>query len=604
MSPSSFRRLSLSLAFLVAVPSVSFAQLAPGGLPTAPGPGGGAGEDEKKEGVAEAAPKASGALPTTPVLPSPRGKRKRWKLLEVDGYFRLRTDWFKNFSQGFKDERVLADGGGAPFPNALSCQSPSGPCDDTVSGANMRLRLEPTINIDEGTAVHMQLDVYDNMVLGSTPLGEGRGYTADNPPPLGAFGRSQGPVIRGQNSDRDPIVVKRAWAEVALPLGILKFGRMPNHWGLGIMNNAGGEDPIKGTYDYDADYGDTVDRVSFSAIIPGTELRAQIASDWDLTRLVSNQTDDGAGREGHPYDLDDADDANSWVFTISRMNSPAEMRDILDRGELAFNYGVYLAYKTQSWDVDLTGFQQGGALAAESFVPRDLTTYTPDVWARFGYGGHLLELEAAFEFGSIDRLDDRGLVGSVDIRKFGAVGRYSWLGFDDKLKAGLEVGGASGDSWDNDPQGNTHISNANLLGGAGDSSLSQFIFNQDYKVDMILFRHLLGAVSNATYFKPSLSYQLTDAIGFSAANITSFAVRKSSTPGDDRMYGIELDAEITYQAGGFLAGLGYGVLFPLGALAHPLDTEGDPTPDYGYGTGNTGDPETSHSVQARFVLSF
>ena len=33
----------------------------------------------------------------------------------------------------------------------------------------MRLRLEPTINIDEGTSVHIQADALDNIVLGSTP---------------------------------------------------------------------------------------------------------------------------------------------------------------------------------------------------------------------------------------------------------------------------------------------------------------------------------------------------------------------------------------------------------------------------------------------------
>lgn len=602
MTSSSFRRLSLGLALMVAMPSVAsvaHAQMAPGGLPTAPGPTGG---EEKKEGVAEAAPKATGQLPTTPVLPSPRGKRKRWKLLEVDGYYRLRTDWFKNFSLGFQDDSA----GGAPFPEALSCHADPdvSACDDTVSGANMRLRLEPTINIDEGTGVHFQLDVYDNLVLGSTPLGEGRGYSATNPPPLGAFNDSQGPVVRGQNSDRDPIVVKRAWAEVALPLGVLKFGRMPNHWGMGIMNNAGGEDPINGTYNTDADYGDTVDRVSFSAIIPGTRLRGQIASDWVLTRLASNQAALGAGREGHPYDLDDADDANQWVFTISRMDSPTEFRDILDRGEIGFNYGLYMAYKTQDWDVDLSDFQQGGSLGVTSFVPRGLTTYTPDVWGRVGYGGHLFELEAALEFGSIDRLDDKGLAGSVDVLKFGGVGRYSWTGLDDKLNVGVEVGAASGDSHDNNPQGNTHISNANLIGTAGDSTLTQFIFDRDYQVDMILFRHLLGAVTNASYFKPFLRYQLTNSIFFRAANINSFAIRKAATPGDDLMYGIELDAEVGYQAGGFFAGFSYGVLFPLSAMAHPEDDPNDTTPDFGYGETNTGDPETAHNVQARVVLSF
>ena len=55
---------------------------------------------------------------------------------------------------------------------------------------------------------------------------------------------------------------------------------MPNQWGMGILYNAGGADPINGGYNYDADYGDSVDRVSFSALIPGTNLRAMIASDW------------------------------------------------------------------------------------------------------------------------------------------------------------------------------------------------------------------------------------------------------------------------------------------------------------------------------------
>lgn len=601
MSATSFRRLSLGLA-LVLVPSVAAAQIGPG-LPTSPG-GPGAQQEEKKDGVAEAAPKATGALPTTPVLPSPRSKRKRWKLLEIDGYYRLRTDWFKNFNLGFNDDPAL---GGAPFPQALSCNTDPqvSACDDTISGANMRLRLEPTINIDEGTGVHLQLDVYDNLVLGSTPAGELAGsYSDSSRPPLGAFGDGQGPVVRGQNSDRDPIVVKRAWAEVALPLGILKFGRMPNHWGMGIMNNAGGEDPINGTYNYDGDYGDTVDRVSFSAIIPGTQLRGMVASDWSLTRLTSNQVAAGAGREGHPFDLDDADDANQWVFTISKMDTPTELRDQLDRNELVFNYGLYLAYKTQSWDIDLRDFTPGGTLGATRFVPRDLTSYTPDVWLRVGYGAHQFELEAALEFGSISRLDDQGLTGSVDIAKFGGVGRYTWRGLDDKLVLGAEIGMATGDQWDNTPQGSTHISNANLIGGAGDSTLSQFIFDREYQVDMILFRHLMGAVTNATYVKPFLSYQLTDSIYFRGSNINSFAMRKVATPGNDLMYGIELNGEAGYRSGGFQAGLAYGVLFPLAALSHPEDSDTEGGPGFGYGAGNVGDAETAHNIQARVVLSF
>ncbi|HSD90752.1 MAG TPA: hypothetical protein VLB44_24675, partial [Kofleriaceae bacterium] len=134
----------LGTAVLLLSVEVAEAQMTPGG-PMGGGMGGPpqpSGE-EKKEGVAEAAPKTPGLLPTTPALPPPKGRRKRWKLFELDGYYRLRTDWFKNFNLGFVDEPSL---GGAPFPRALSCGSLSvgHPCDGSLSSANMRLRLEPT----------------------------------------------------------------------------------------------------------------------------------------------------------------------------------------------------------------------------------------------------------------------------------------------------------------------------------------------------------------------------------------------------------------------------------------------------------------------------
>src|SRR5215813_3580207 len=167
------------------------AQVTPGmgpgmGGPTQPANG----NEEKKEGVAEAAPKQPGLLPTTPALPTAKGRRKKWKLIDIDGYYRLRTDWFKNFNLGFFDD---AGSGGSPFPRALGCTSTASnhPCDDSLSSANMRLRLEPTINLDEGTSVHIQADALDNILFGSTPSDPvlGAAYTdptSGNRPPAGA----------------------------------------------------------------------------------------------------------------------------------------------------------------------------------------------------------------------------------------------------------------------------------------------------------------------------------------------------------------------------------------------------------------------------------
>ena len=590
--------------------SLAEAQIAPGGgMPG--GMGQQQGQEEKKEGVAEAAPKAPGLLPTNPVLPAPKGRRKRWKLVDIDGYFRLRTDWFKNFHLGFRDDLA----GGAPFPRALGCGSEAigAPCEENLSSTNIRLRLDPTINLDEGTSIHVQADVLDNLVLGSTPINQAYvggfdsgGTDLGNRPPLGAFNDTQAAPLAGVNSDRDSITVKRAWAEVAVPLGILKFGRMPNHWGMGIFSNSGDADPIHGTYDLDGDYGDTVDRFSFSAIIPGTNLRAMIATTWDSTRLTSNQTNDGRGREGHPWDLGDEDDITSWVGVISRMDSPTEFRDKVDRGELAFNYGIYFEYKNQNWDNDISGFQQGGDFdSAMRYVPRGLTTYTPNPWVRLAYKRIELEAEFVAQLGSVDRLSEYGL-GAQDIRKYGGVGRFSWKGLEGKLKLGFESGFASGDQWDNTPAGNIHISNANLLGdpmvSTKDTKLSQFIFNREYKVDMILFRHLMGAVTNAGYVKPFLSYDLTSSISFKVANITSFAIKPVSTPGNERMYGTEFNGDLGYASGGFYAGISYGVLFPFAALNHPADEIGGTT--FGYDPENQGDASTAHTIQMRAMLKF
>src|SRR5205085_10573048 len=106
---------------------------------------------------------------------------------------------------------------------------------------------------------------------------------------------------------------------------------------------------------------------------------------------------------------------------------------------------------------------------------------------------------------------------------------------------GLEVGAASGDESDNAVQGDVNVRNMQALSGR-DRTINRFVFDPDYEVDLILFRELIGSVSNALYFKPWLSYELTKSIGFKAANVTSAALRPVSTPGNDTMWGIEMDA--------------------------------------------------------------
>lgn len=602
------RRLKLALiapiAVLCAPLAVAPAAAQVGGNNPLPQPGAGPAE-EKPPGVAEQAPSTPGALPTTPVLPPPKTRRKKFELIQLDGYLRFRTDWFKNFNLGFSDDPTL---GGAPFRRPLACSPTAGvtkPCEETLKSANMRLRLEPKINIDENTSVNMQVDVLDNLVLGSTPDGTFLdGTPSPTNIPVGAFSGSQVAPEAGRNSNVDSITVKRAWADVMTGLGLLRFGRQPSHWGMGLLANGGGADPFHGGYDLDADYGDSADRLFFGTKVPGTDLRAGVAMDWSLTRLTSAQTDISKNRyDGQAWDLDDNDDVNQWVFVLSKLDSPADFQDIVDRGDFAANYGAYFVYRTQDWDYNTSGFLIGSAPTADAFVRRAAKAYIPDAWVHLAYKKFDFEAEGVAVIGSIDQLTDVGVNEPLDVRQFGGVGRIQWKGLEDRLNLGFEIGYASGDQWDNSPAGSTNVRDARALPGDGDTTASAFRFDFDYKVDLILFRELLGAVTNATYLKPHVHYDITKSIRFKAQTVFSFANVPVATPGNGTMYGIELDGDLGYANGGFFAGISYGVLFPMGAMDHPFDELNQGGPGFGFGA-NAGSAGNAQTIQSRLVLQF
>src|SRR5687768_16703329 len=158
-----YRALAVAAVF---GPLAAQAQTTPGGT-LGPPPGGTIGEEEpKKQGVAEKAPTEQTPLPTLPPLPPYPGQdQKKFELIELDGYMRLRAAWYNKLHLGFRDF-----GQGAPFHDALSCRdsddsdtmhTPSVPeaCSDSIGTSNMRVRLEPTINLSETLHLHMQVDV-------------------------------------------------------------------------------------------------------------------------------------------------------------------------------------------------------------------------------------------------------------------------------------------------------------------------------------------------------------------------------------------------------------------------------------------------------------
>lgn len=569
---------------------------------------------DKKPGVAERAEVSAETLPTTPVLPPIQNERKRFELFELDGYFRLRTNWFKNFHLGYNDN---PDVGGAPFPRPLSCADTGGCGEDTLQSVDMRLRLEPTINIGETAQVHLQLDALDNVVLGSTPVtraGAGTGVPS-------GFDDNQAPPEAGFNHYTDSLRVKRAWAEVETSLGQLTFGRQPWHWGLGIYANAGGNDPFSDIYDLHDDFGDTVDRVMFRARVPGTRIDAAVAMDWAATGPTASQSglyledNPQEGRiGGRPLDLDDADDVSQWTFMLTRFDAPELFRESVERGDLAFNYGAFVVYRTQENElVPDTG--TGAEPDTLRLVPRGLTTYTPDVWFRVAKGQLLVEGEAVLTIGGVDNVSDlepgRPAPDNADVEilRFGGVGRLTYSAMEGTIRLAVEGGVASGDVADTDPAGSMHVSNMRVLDPINGKSLGSFLFDYDYDIDLILFREMIGAVTNAFYVRPGVTYEVSDDIDATINGVVSGALRPLGTPGNSRMYGVELDGTIGYRSGGFFLGFAGGVLFPFSALDHvgsafdAVDPDGDGPLDPTVADNHDRDGN-AYTIQSRLVLEF
>ncbi|MEI6789829.1 MAG: hypothetical protein WCK42_01460, partial [Myxococcaceae bacterium] len=180
--------------------------------------------------------------------------------LELNGYFRTRLNVLNRCDLGtyvpvdrLSGEQVGQGTSGCPVPvsynNPENFGKNSADRPSTLFGSDLRLRIEPTINVNEDIRIKGQVDVLDNIVLGS---GSGLYW---NPSYPYSFLSSTQYDLPGY------LRVKRAWAEINTPVGEIRFGRMPINFGLGLLYNSGNQ--------ITNDYGDNVDGLMFATQVWG-----------------------------------------------------------------------------------------------------------------------------------------------------------------------------------------------------------------------------------------------------------------------------------------------------------------------------------------------
>lgn len=520
------------------------------------------------------------------------GNGKKLDLLEIDGYLRVRGDLFDSF-----DLRRDPDPSGFfLYPRPLVGKTEH----STLTSGNMRLRLEPTLNVSEQIRVHTQIDILDDLVLGSTTEGI---YAQTTSAAFPFLSGTQVAPVDGVNADRGSIVAKRAWAEVQTPLGLLSFGRMPSSWGLGILAHDGSG--------IDDDRGDTADRIQFALTPLKTPIGPLVLVPmYEITATGVTSQDLGNGRGlGQPFDRDQADDAKALGIKIIRSDTETEVRRRLARGGSSTSFGLWYMYKSQRYELpgQLTqsvvpneGSSRDGDQTSNTnmgnAIKRGASAHVLDLWTKYQTKRFRFEIELAGLIGQIDNAsgDASEPLGPVLLRQFGGVAQAAYR-FGDKLTLSGEFGVASGDTnpgLGNQPGRSCNVSatgartctglnsrdHQGYIDGQqfaeGDKVLDvrNFRFNPAYRVDMILWREILRGVTDAAYFKPTLRYEIVEGLAAQLSIIYSHAIYAASTPsGVNNPLGVEFDLGLSYRSDdGFIAFLNYGLLQPLDGLKyHP-----------------------------------
>jgi hypothetical protein len=92
------------------------------------------------------------------------------------------------------------------------------------------LRLVPELRVGDRARLTLQIDALDDVLWG-----DNNGLAAA--PLVAVDGSNQGFLGGGESPS---IEVERAWLELGGAALVLRVGRMPSHWGLGLLENGGG----------------------------------------------------------------------------------------------------------------------------------------------------------------------------------------------------------------------------------------------------------------------------------------------------------------------------------------------------------------------------
>ena len=308
-------------------------------------------------------------------------------------------------------------------------------CDD-------RARPAPTCVSDQPRAsrqrqrIVSQIDMLDNLVLGQPRRLREPARAGESLCPGRRLRQHATPPTAGLNSFQNSVAVKRAWGEYATPLGQLRFGRMPSHWGLGILENSGDTYDSIGSRRSIASCSRPASSRSTS-ISPAPDFRTKGDERHRQARSAVSPRS-GAARRREPVCRDDRPKARSRACQArSGAESGSQWRRVLRVARSVPGSGDALGARR---DVQL-GTNAG---SSSGYVRRGLKEYVPDLWLQLLYQKFRFEAEGVMVAGRRTASRHRAVV----VNQASSIRRgfeTEFRAIEDRLRLQFGFGWASGD---------------------------------------------------------------------------------------------------------------------------------------------------------------
>jgi hypothetical protein len=420
-----------------------------------------------------------------------------------------------------------------------------------------QLRLQPSLDFQGRAQFFMMADAMDNVVWGDNMSHSSTALFAGDPSNTGMEGQ-----------DISDFKVKRAWTEFALPVGLLRVGRQPSNWGMGLLANEG--TTLDDAFGENA-YGSTYDRIIFAtkplsianAILGRDDPDTPLFTAIGIDRLVEDPLIQYHGYECIAGGLDDPGDDERCVDSAAPFEDEAHGfttdRNAAERGEnwwaeneddvLEMVYVLIYKGKDLAWGDDLADFTVGGYAVHRVQMESDSDVWIYDGYLKLALRKLRVEVEALTIQGETRNIVLAGGDPADPLyKKANIVGTVGRLGYETPdFSAMMEAGYASGDA------------------DIADDELTTRPLHPDHNVGILLYEEVMaratmagwsedarglwsrGGVYNSRYIYPSVRYRPLENWELIAAYLVAMpdapdgSIIRTDEDSDSKLLGTELD---------------------------------------------------------------